>query len=143
MFAYKKEKEQLKSLPGIPKAREKCAVNSVSCVFKEIDIRNLTELDITMYAVAAYFSELVGAYKLSKTKKEPWWKRRQLEGKLKELNRDLNYVYLRKEILRTNINISWKENTKFGCGAKIERSTPELGNINRVGQFLERLSHDG
>ena len=37
-----------------------------------------------MYAAAAYVFELVGANKLPKTKKEPWWKRR-LEGKLKDL----------------------------------------------------------
>ena len=44
-----------------------------------------------MYAAAAYVTELVGANKLPKTKKEPWWKRR-LEGKLKELSRDLDFV---------------------------------------------------
>ena len=44
-----------------------------------------------MCAAAAYFSELVGANKLLKIKKEPWWKR-QLEGKLKELSRDLDFV---------------------------------------------------
>ena len=48
---------------------------------KKIDIRNLTELNNTMHAAAAYVTELVGANKLPKTKKEPWWKRR-LEGKL-------------------------------------------------------------
>ena len=41
-FAHKKEKEQLKSLPGIPKAKVKCAVNKVNYVLKKIDIRNLT-----------------------------------------------------------------------------------------------------
>ena len=39
------------------------------------DIRNLTELNNTMYAVAIYISKLVGVHKLPKTKKEPWWKR--------------------------------------------------------------------
>ena len=80
MFAYKKEKDQLKSLRGISKAKEKCTVNNVSCVFKKIDIRNLTELNITRYAryaAAAYVSELVGAYKLPNTKKERWWKRQR------------------------------------------------------------------
>ena len=83
IFVDKKEKEQLKSLLGIPKAKVKCAVNKVSCVLKKIDIRKLTELNNTMYAAAAYVSELVGANKLPKTKKEPWWKR-QLEGTLKK-----------------------------------------------------------
>ena len=91
VFVYKKEKQQLKSLRGIPKAKVKCAVSKVNCVLKKIDIRNLTELNNTMYAAAAYVTELVGANKLPKTKKEPWWKRR-LEGKLKELSRDLDFV---------------------------------------------------
>ena len=86
LFVYKKEKEQLKSLRGIPKAKVKCTENKVNCVFKRIDILNLTELSNTMHVF-----ELVGANKLQKTKKEPWWKRRS-EGKLKELNRDLDFV---------------------------------------------------
>ena len=54
-------------------------------------IRGITELNNTMYTAAAYVSQLVGANKLPKIKKEPWWKRR-LEGKLKELSRDLDFV---------------------------------------------------
>ena len=91
IFVYKKEKEQLKSLRGIPKTKVKCAVNKVNCVFKKIDIRNLTELNNTMHAAAAYVTELVGANKLPKTKKETWWKRR-LEGKLKKLSGDLGFM---------------------------------------------------
>ena len=68
MFVYKKEKEQLKPLHGIPKAKVKYAVNKVSCVPMKTDIRNLTELNI-MHAAAAYVSDLVGANKLPKTKK--------------------------------------------------------------------------
>ena len=68
---YKKEKEQLNSLRGIPKAKVRFAVNKVNCVLKKINIRNLTELNNTMYAAAAYVSELVRANKLPKTKKEP------------------------------------------------------------------------
>ena len=44
-----------------------------------------------MYAAAVYVSKLVGANKLPKTKKRSWWKTR-LEGKLKELSRDLDFV---------------------------------------------------
>ena len=50
----------------------KCAVKKVNCVLKKIDIRNLTELNNTMYAAAAYVTGLVGANKLPKVKKEPW-----------------------------------------------------------------------
>ena len=35
-FVYKKEKEQLKSLRGIPKANVKCAFNKVNRVLKKI-----------------------------------------------------------------------------------------------------------
>ena len=92
----------------------KCAVNKVNCVLKKIDIRNLTELNNIMYAAAAYITELVGANKLPRTKKEPWWKRR-LEGKLKELSQDLDFVkiYSSKKILSRNIKIGWKEDAIF------------------------------
>ena len=43
----------------------------IICVLKKIDIRNLTELNNTMHAAAAYVTELVGANNLPKTKKEP------------------------------------------------------------------------
>ena len=84
----------------------KSAVNKVNCVLKKIDIQNLTELN----AAAAYFSELVGGNKLPKTKKEPWWKR-QLEGKLKELSRDLDFVN----------NLLEKRNVKNKHNNRLER----------------------
>ena len=88
----------------------KSAVNKVNCVLKKIDIQNLTELNNTIYAAAAYFSELVGGNKLPKTKKEPWWKRR-LEGKLKELSRDLDFVN----------NLLEKRNVKNKHNNRLER----------------------
>ena len=72
IFVYKKEKKQLKSLHDILKAKVKCAVNKVNYVLKKPDIQNLTELNNTTYAAAAYVTELVEANKLPKTKKEPW-----------------------------------------------------------------------
>ena len=129
----------------------KCAVNKVSCVLKKIDIRNLTELNNTMYAAAAYVTELVGANKLPKTKKEPLWKRR-LEGKLKELSRDLDFVNnllekrnIKKKhkdrlerkynIRRNRLNIVREEIKQKikAVGAKIKRFNFELTNINRIG----------
>ena len=59
IFVHEKEKEQLKLLRGIPKAKVNCAVSKVSCVPKKIVIRSLTELNNTMYAAAAYVTELV------------------------------------------------------------------------------------
>ena len=44
-------------------------MTKVNCAHKKIDNRNLTELKNTMYAAAAYVTELVGANKLPKTKK--------------------------------------------------------------------------
>ena len=69
VFVYNKEKQQLKSLRGIPKAKVKCAVNKVNCVLKKTDIRNLIELDNTMCAAAGYASRLVGTNKIPKTQK--------------------------------------------------------------------------
>ena len=66
IFVYKTEKEQLKTLRGILKAKLNCAVNKVSCVLKKISIRNLTELNNTMCAAAADVSELVKANKRPK-----------------------------------------------------------------------------
>ena len=50
----------------------------------------------------------VGAKKLPKTKNEPWWKRR-LERKLKELNRDLDFV----DILLEKRNIKKKHKDRL------------------------------
>ena len=69
----------------------KCAVGNVNCVLKKIDIGNVTDLNNAMYAGAGYVSELVGANKHPKTKKEPWWKRRS-DSKLKELSREVDFV---------------------------------------------------
>ena len=91
IFLYKKKKKQLKALRGIPKAKVKYVMNKVNCVHEKIDLRNLTELNDTMYAVTAYVTEQVGANKLLKTKKKLKCKRR-LEKTLKELNRDLDFV---------------------------------------------------
>ena len=64
-----------------------------------------------MYAAAAYVTGLVGANKLPKTKNEPRWKRR-LEGMLKELSRDLDFVNNLLEI-RRDIMIGSKKGTIF------------------------------
>ena len=167
VFVYKKEKQQLKSLRGILKAKVKCAVNKVNCVLKKIDIRNLTELNNTMYAAAAYVTELVGANKLPETKKEPWWKRR-LEGKLKELDRDLDLVNnlleqrnikkkhkdrleRRSNIQRKRLNIVKEEMKQriAAVGAKIKRFNPRINqyqqnwmSINNQGRFFQRLNNE-
>ena len=64
-----------------------------------------------MYAAAACVTELVGANKLPKTKNEPRWKKR-LEGKLKKLSRDLDFVNNLLEI-RRDIMIGSKKDTTF------------------------------
>ena len=64
-----------------------------------------------MYAAAAYVTGLVGVNKLPKTKNEPRWKRR-LEGMLKELSRDLDFVNNLLEI-RRDIMIGSKKGTIF------------------------------
>lgn len=70
-----------------------------------------------MHGAAAYASELFGANKIPKTKKEPCWKRR-LDRKLQELNRDLDFLNIllekrRNETFSKNVKIGWKANTMF------------------------------
>ena len=141
MFVDKKEKDQLRSLCGILKTKVKCVVNNVSCVLKKIDIRNLTELSNTMYAAATYVSELVGANKLPKIKKEAWWKR-QLEGKLKELSRDLHFV----KNLREKRNIKKKHNHVLERKYNIRRKRLKIvreemkQRIKAVGEKTKRFN---
>ena len=54
IFVCQKEKEQLKSLCWISKAKVKCAVSKVNYVLKKTDIQNLTGLNNTSYAATAY-----------------------------------------------------------------------------------------
>ena len=168
LYLYiRKKRSKLKSLRGIPKAKVKCAVNKVNSVLKKIDIRNLTELNNTMYAAAAYVTELVGANKLQKTKKEPWWKRK-LEGKLKELNPDLDFVNnllekrnikkkhkdrleRRYNIRRKRLNIvreEMKQGTK-AVGTKIKRFNSRINQyqqnwmfVNNQGRFFLQLNNE-
>ena len=70
MFSYKKEKEQLKSLRGILKAKGKCAGKKVNFPLKKNDIQNLIELNNIMYAAGAYVSHLVGAKNFQRQKRD-------------------------------------------------------------------------
>ena len=145
----------------------KCTVNKVNCVLKKIDIRNLTELNNTMYAAAAYVTELVGANKLPKTKKEPWWKRR-LEEKLMELSQDLDFVNnlleksnikkkhkdrleRRYNIRRKRLNIVREEMEQRikTVGVKIKRLNSRINQyqqnrmfVNNQGRFFQRLNNE-
>ena len=133
----------------------KCAVNKVNCVLKKIDIRNLTELNNTMYAAAAYVTELVGANRLPKTKKQLWWKR-GLEGKLKELSRDLDFVNnllekrnikkkhkdrmeRRYNIRRKRLNIVMEEMKQRikAVGAKVKRFNSRINQYQQNQMFVK------
>ena len=74
-----------------------------------------------MHAASAYVTELVGANKLPKTKKEPWRKRR-LEGKLKELSRDLDFV----NNLLEKGNIKKKYKVRMERKYNIRRKRPNI-----------------
>ena len=120
-----------------------------------------------MCAAAAYVFELVGAHKLPTTKKELWWKRR-LEGKLKELNRDLDFVNILLEkrntkkkhkerlerkynIRRKRLNIvreEMKQQIKT-AGAKIKRFHSRIKQyqqnrmfVKNQEQFFQRLNNE-
>ena len=120
-----------------------------------------------MYAAAAYVTELVGVNKLPKTKKEPWRKTR-LEGKLKELSRDLDFVNnllekrnikkkhkdrleRRPNIRRKRLNIV-REEIKHrirAVGAKIKLFNSRINQyqqnrmfVNNQGRFYQRLNNE-
>ena len=155
---------------GIPKAKVKCTVNKVNYVPKKTDTQNLTELNKTIYGDTAYITELVEANKLPKTKKEPWWKR-PLEGKLKELCRDLDFgnsllekrnikkkhkdgkkrLERRYNIQRKRLNIVREEIKQRikAVGAKIKRFNSRINQyqqnrmfVNNQGRFLQRLKNE-
>ena len=71
-----------------------------------------------MYAAAAYVTELVGANKLPKQKKEPWWKRR-LEEKLMELSQDFDFVNNLLE--KSNIKKKHKDRLERRCNIRRKR----------------------
>ena len=110
---------------------------------------------------------MVGASKLSKTKKEPWWKRR-LEGKLRELRRDLDFANnllekrnikkkhkdrlgRRYNIRRKRLNIvreEMKQRIKV-VSAKIKRFSSQINQyqqnrmfVNSQGRFFQRLNNE-
>ena len=85
-----------------------------------------------MYAAAAYVTELVGANKLPKTKKEPCWKRR-LEGKLKELRRDFDFVN----------SLLEERNSKNKYKARLERRyNIRKKRLNIVGEEMKQRVKD-
>ena len=123
-----------------------------------------------MYAAAAYVSELVGANKLPKRKKKPCWKR-GLEGKLKELSQDLDFVnnLLEKRnvkkkhkdrlerkynIQRKRLNIVREEIKQRikAVGANIKRFNSRINqyqqnrmfvnNVNNQGRLFQRLNNE-
>ena len=107
----------------------------------KIDIRNLTELNNTMYAAAAYVTEM-----------ESWWKR-QLEGKFKELScrtgkrnitkKHKDRLERRYNIRRKRLNIvreKIKQRIK-AVGAKIKRFNSRI-NQYQPNQCLSRIKDD-
>ena len=104
-------------------------------MLKKISIRNLTELNNTMCAAAAEVSELVKANKLPKAKKEPWRKKR-LEGKLKELNRDLDSLnnLFEKRSIEKKIQHSKKETQH--CKGRNEATN----RVAKTKQFNSRIN---
>lgn len=75
----------------ILKTKMKSAVNKVNWVLVKVRISNLTELNDVMHAKATHVSKLVEPNKTPNEKKEHWWNR-GLEGRLKQLNRELVFV---------------------------------------------------
>jgi len=86
------ERKRLPSLRGVDKERLQSVVQKVDTVLGKMKTHNITDANNLIYAGAVLAQELLGLRKTYQTaKREPWWKRR-LEGRVKELCRDLNRV---------------------------------------------------
>ena len=75
---------------GVDKERLQSVVQKVDTVRGKMKKNNIIDANNLIYAGAVLAQELLGLMKTYQTaKRELWWKRR-LEGKVKELCKDLN-----------------------------------------------------
>ena len=83
------QRERLPSLRGVEKGRLQSAVRKVDMLLGKMKTNNITDTNNLIYAGAVLVRELLGLKKPNRNaRREPWWKRR-LEGRVKEMNKDL------------------------------------------------------
>ena len=83
------QRERLPSLRGVEKGRLQAAVRKVDMLLGKMKTNNITDTNNLIYAGAVLVRELLGLKKPNRNaRREPWWKRR-LEGRVKEMNKDL------------------------------------------------------
>ena len=92
--------EQPPNLRGVDRRRLKCASENVDRVLQHVTLRmeTLKQLNNILKAVGNVVVGLVGEKKKRADKKrETWWKRR-IQGKIKELWKDLSRLVTMKEV---------------------------------------------
>ena len=83
------QRERLPPLKGVEKGRLQSAVRKVYMLLGKMKTNNITDTNNLIYAGAVLVRELLGLRKPNRNARtEPWWKRR-LEGRVKEMNKDL------------------------------------------------------
>ena len=93
--------EQPPNLRGVDRRRLKCASENVDRVLQHVTLRmeTLKQLNNILKAVGNVVVGLVGERKEKRAdkKRETWWKRR-IQGKIKELWKDLSRLVTMKEV---------------------------------------------
>ena len=85
----KRERTRLPSLRGIEKGKLYAAPKKIDIVMGKVKLSNITETNNLIYCGAALVTETLGINRNSKRKRQEPWRRRRLEGQLRDLNRDL------------------------------------------------------
>ena len=82
----------LPALKDIDKTKLYAALKKIDDILGKIKVKSITETNDPIYYGAVLVTDMVGV-KIGKTeiKKEPWWKR-QLEGQIKDIRRELSWV---------------------------------------------------
>ena len=92
----KETRERLPPLRGIEKHRLLENTRKVDEVMNKTEVGNITELNDLVYTGAVVVTEMLGVKKRKSTRMEPWWIRRT-EAQIKQLNKNLGHINIKKK----------------------------------------------
>ena len=140
------ERERLRSLRGVEKGRLQSVVQKVDTVLGKMKTDNITDTNNLIYAGAVLAQELLGLRKTYQSaKREPWWKRR-LEGRVKELCKDLSRVNIMmdgekiKQRHRTYLQEKYKIKQKGIATVKEEISQRIKATVGKIKRYSNRIN---
>ena len=140
------ERERLRSLRGVEKGRLQSVVQKVDTVHGKMKTDNITDTNNVIYAGAVLAQELLGLRKTyQNAKREPWWKRR-LEGRVKELCKDLSRVNIMmdgekiKQRHRTYLQEKYKIKQKGIATVKEEISQRIKATVGKIKRYSDRIN---